>query len=321
MVDDLRRYRTDVEDSARWEQFVFRDGDIVISAPSKTGTTWTQMICALLIFGTPDLPAPLTTLSPWLDTFMRPVDEVIDRLEAQQHRRFVKTHTPLDGVPRDPRVTYLALCRDPRDVAVSLMYQGENLKRDVISRLVGEDAQQPQQPAASATAPMRERLRRWMTLPSSPTTTLDTLDGLCWQMSRAWERRDQPNVVLVHYSDLSADLDGQMRRLARLLEIDVPEPAWPGLVEAAGFDRMHQRAADLVPDERLGIMKDPQAFFRRGSTGGWEQWLTDEDVRIYDDRLAELVPPDLAAYMRHGAAADSSAQLRGIPAKATQPNR
>ncbi len=51
------RYQSALEDSARWDGFVFRPGDIVISAPSKAGTTWTQMICALLVFQTPELPA------------------------------------------------------------------------------------------------------------------------------------------------------------------------------------------------------------------------------------------------------------------------
>ena len=53
------RYRSPDEDSARWLEFEFRAGDIVISTRSKSGTTWMQMICALLVFQTPDLPAPL----------------------------------------------------------------------------------------------------------------------------------------------------------------------------------------------------------------------------------------------------------------------
>ena len=48
------RYQSPDEDSARWLGFPFRDGDIVISTRSKTGTTWVQMICALLIFGVPN---------------------------------------------------------------------------------------------------------------------------------------------------------------------------------------------------------------------------------------------------------------------------
>ena len=41
------RYRSLVADSARWDGFAFRTGDIVISTPTKCGTTWTpQMLCA-----------------------------------------------------------------------------------------------------------------------------------------------------------------------------------------------------------------------------------------------------------------------------------
>ncbi len=42
-------------DSRRWDGFEFRADDIVISTPPKCGTTWTQMITALLIFDTADL--------------------------------------------------------------------------------------------------------------------------------------------------------------------------------------------------------------------------------------------------------------------------
>ena len=55
-------YPSEDDDSARWLEFPFRRGDIVISARSKSGTTWMQMICALLVFQTTDLPRPLSVL-------------------------------------------------------------------------------------------------------------------------------------------------------------------------------------------------------------------------------------------------------------------
>src|SRR5260221_12941970 len=62
----LVRYQSLIADSARWEGFALREGDIIISTPPKCGTTWVQMICALLIFQTPDLPKPIDQISPWL---------------------------------------------------------------------------------------------------------------------------------------------------------------------------------------------------------------------------------------------------------------
>ena len=105
------RYVTSEEDSARWLTFPFRDGDVVISTRSKSGTTWMQQICLSLVLGTPDLPGTLAELSPWVDWLVEPYDAVLARLEAQTHRRVVKTHTPLDGVVLDPRATYVVVAR------------------------------------------------------------------------------------------------------------------------------------------------------------------------------------------------------------------
>ena len=86
-------------DSARWDGFEFRPSDVVISTPPKCGTTWTQMLCALLIFDGPDFPAPLSELSPWLDQTIRRLDDVRAMYGSQRHRRFIKTHLPIDGLP------------------------------------------------------------------------------------------------------------------------------------------------------------------------------------------------------------------------------
>jgi hypothetical protein len=62
----VRRYEGAVFDSSRWDGFELRPGDIIISTPPKCGTTWMQMICALVVLGEPELPLPLDTLSPWI---------------------------------------------------------------------------------------------------------------------------------------------------------------------------------------------------------------------------------------------------------------
>jgi len=92
------RYRSVVADSARWDGFRFRPGDIVISTPPKCGTTWMQRLVALLLFdGEP--PGPISSISPWLDMQLATTDDVFALLETQQHRRFIKSHTAFDGLP------------------------------------------------------------------------------------------------------------------------------------------------------------------------------------------------------------------------------
>ena len=116
----MRRYEGTVYDSNRWDGFELRPGDIIISSPPKCGTTWTQMICALLILQEPRAPAPAGHALA-VDRHGDPSPpEVFADLQAQTHRRFIKTHTPLDGIPNDPTVTYICVGRDPRDVALSM---------------------------------------------------------------------------------------------------------------------------------------------------------------------------------------------------------
>ena len=166
------------------------------------------MLCLLLIFQEPQLPDRLAMLSPWLDWLVTPRDELFARLAAQHHRRVIKTHTPLDGVPMDDRATYIVVARHPLDMAVSLYHQGDNIDRDRWRALTGQPAQLT---PASARPDLRDWLLGWIEQDADPREDLDSLPGVLLHLSDAWARRAQPNVILAHYADLSADLDAAMR--------------------------------------------------------------------------------------------------------------
>ncbi|MBV8464232.1 MAG: sulfotransferase domain-containing protein, partial [Acidimicrobiales bacterium] len=185
-----RNYKSHDDDNGRWIGFPFRDGDIVISSRSKTGTTWVQMICALLIFQTPELPGPLGSLSPWLDWRVVPVSEVYEQLAAQDHRRFIKTHTPLDGLPVDPRVTYIVPGRHPLDTAVSLYHHSANLDRERIRALTGHSGV----PDEQQRLPLHEWLVQWIDEDPDPAERLESLPGMVWHVRDAWNRRDTQDV-------------------------------------------------------------------------------------------------------------------------------
>jgi aryl sulfotransferase len=288
-----RRYVSPDEDSARWASFPFREGDIVISTRSKHGTTWMQMICALLVLRTPDLPEPLGEMSPWLDRLTAPEADLFADLAAQHHRRFLKTHTPLDGIPIEPEVTYIVVARHPLDAAVSLYHQGDNIDREVLRRLVGRA-----EPIAPPTPRpgLHDWLVEWIEEDPAPTESLDSLPGVMWHLTDAWSRRSEPNVLLVHYDDLQRDLDAAMRGLASRLAIEVDEAAWPALVRAASFSEMSARAEALLPD-RNGILRDPAAFFRRGTSGAGREVLTEPELARYDERARVLASPDLRGWL------------------------
>ena len=295
-------YHGGLTDSSRWQELQLRPDDIVISVPAKCGTTWMQMICALLIFQTPQLPAALTALSPWLDMHLRPIADVTRTLDAQQHRRFIKTHTPLDGLPQQPGVTYVVVGRDPRDVAVSLDHHLTNLDYQVIHRLLASSEEAPTGPPTKPERPasQRERVLRWIDDPRPATENPDSLRSLVHHLGQAWERRTETAVILLHHADLSRDLPGQMRRIADQLGIQVPRTRWPALVEAATFAAMRANAHHLAPDERLGLFTSNSAFFRSGQPGQWSEVLNDADLAAYHSLIQSLASPDFVDWVEHG---------------------
>ena len=307
MADALRRYRSVIADSARWEGFEFRGGDIVISTPPKCGTTWMQMMCALLIFQDPNLPCPLTELSPWMEVQTEPVERVLAALEAQPHRRFIKSHTPFDGLPHDERATYICVGRDPRDVAISWDNHFNNMSLEVViearALAVGLDDLAELMPDGS---PPRvedpvERFRQWIEDDPSSQENPSGLAGMLHHLSTFWDNRQTANVVLFHFEDLRADLSAEMRRLAAVLGIGIDEDRWPTLVSAATFERMRERAPQLAPQIKVaGFWNDTSRFFNQGSSGQWRSFMSAEDVERYHVRVRELATPELAAWVHTG---------------------
>jgi hypothetical protein len=292
-------YRSADEDSSRWAGFEARDGDIVISARSKHGTTWVQLICAMLAMQQAELPAPLSEISPWLDWLGEPQASVLDRLSRQQHRRVIKTHTPLDGLPLDSRVRYVVVARHPLDAAVSLYWQSQNINRERVSQITG----QPK--ARGAEGAIEDWLRDWIDDDGNPATSLDSLAGVMHHLSDAWNQRERTNVSLVHFYDLSTDPDRTMRTLAAYLDADIPEGTWTEIVHAASFDQMRLHADSMAPDTR-GILKDRTAFFRRAGFGeGW-RLLDPTHQRRYVERANNLGSEALSQWLNRPIAGTSA---------------
>jgi hypothetical protein len=300
-------------DNLRWDALELREGDIIISTPSKCGMTWMQRLVSLLVFDGPELPGPLSTVSPWLDQTIRPVEEVVAVLEAQNHRRFMKTHTPLDGLVLDDRVTYIGVGRDPRDAAVSVLFQTSNMDWDRL-RALSEAALAPQErlgPAGPASPIGRgpaEEFRDWMEGPAFPPPGvgfaspkgIGTLANVLYQFDKAWERRHLPNVAVFHYFDLQTDLVSELMRIAAVLGIDLTLDRARQLAPHALLDAMRSRASEIAPNTTDGIWHSDERFFRRGGSGEWQEHFGPLEYRRYNDRINQLAPPELLAWAHEG---------------------
>ena len=119
-----RHYSGIFTDSHNWDKFKHRPEDVFICVPPKSGTTWMQSICGLLIFGDPNAEISYPELSPWIDFRLssKSIEYRLAQISAQTHQRFIKTHSPLDGVPFFDNCIYLVIHRHPLDVHFSMRH-------------------------------------------------------------------------------------------------------------------------------------------------------------------------------------------------------
>ncbi|HEY0647024.1 sulfotransferase domain-containing protein [Phenylobacterium sp.] len=267
-------------DSTIWDRFRFRDDDVIVATYAKSGTTWTQQIVGQLVFGGAEDVA-IHALSPWLDLRVMPPD-TLEQLEAQTHRRIVKTHLPLDALTFSPKAKYLYVARDGRDVVWSL-YNHHSNGNELWYQLLNETPGRVGPPMPRPDPDIRRYFLHWLENDGQPFWSY-------WEnIATWWAYRDLPNVELVHFNALKADPEGEIRRIAAFLECDIPEDKWPTILEHCSFDYMKRNAANVAPLGGAIFEGGATTFINKGVNGRWRDVLTAEDCARYEAKaLAEL---------------------------------
>ncbi|MBV1876978.1 MAG: sulfotransferase domain-containing protein [Pseudomonadales bacterium] len=298
--ENTQHYSSFIMDSSRWQNFEPRADDIVICTPPKCGTTWMQMICALLIFQKITFDRPLSEYSPWLDMLIQPIDDVLNQLQSQTNRRFIKTHTPLDGLPYYDDLTYLCVARDPRDAFLSMQAHQRNINPEIMQKIVA-NISAPITPPAPQPEDLGERFRNWISASGKPGDANDAISSsVINYVQTFWQYRHLPNIHFFHYADLQSDLSSEMTRAANLLNIDIDPDHLPELVAAASFASMKGNADNIAPDAENGIWNNNAGFFNSGSSGQWQDVLSEEDIAVYHQQMATRLPPELAHWLEFG---------------------
>lgn len=303
-----REVRTPIMDHTRWDHLSVRPDDIVIATYPKVGTTWTQRIVDLLVFQDPS-PRPIMDTAVWLDSrIFGTLEEEIATLEAQRHRRFIKSHLPFDALPLYDTVKYIHVARDGRDAFMSwhnhvLGFTPETQQK-FVANIMGDPALHfllANGPPPPPPEDPHEFFQGWIAEaeadpPTGPGTQLSYFDF----ENTYWAERRRENLLFVHYNDLKADLAGEMARISAFLGIDTPAERLPELAAAASFESMKATGEALLP--RIGEHFDHGAerFLNKGVNGRWRDALTAEDLARYEAVFRRKVSPACAAWLEHG---------------------
>jgi aryl sulfotransferase len=279
-------------DSTIWDGFAFRDDDVVIATYGKSGTTWTQQIVGQLIHGG-DADVDVPGLSPWMDLRFPPKEVKLAAVEAQTGRRFLKTHLPVDALVFSPQAKYLYIGRDGRDVVWS-MYNHHARANEAWYAALNEPPGRVGPPIGPPPADIRAYFNDWLDGDGYPFWPF-------WEnVASWWAVRHLPNVMLVHFADLKADMEGQIRRIAGFLGVDVADDSWPAILEHCSFDYMKRNAARSAPLGGAFWEGGAETFIHKGTNGRWRDVLGAEEIRKYEQVALQKLGHEAAAWLADG---------------------
>lgn len=280
-------------DSTIWDDIQFRDDDIIIGTYAKSGTTWMQQIVSQLLFDG-DESLPVAEMSPWVDLRVPPKEVKLPMIEAQTHRRFLKTHLPVDALVFSEKAKYIYIGRDGRDVVWSLYNHHLNANEawyDALNNTPGRVGP----PIGPPPATTLEYFENWLDNDGAPFWSF-------WENARSWwDVRTLPNVHLVHFADLKADMEGQIRQIADFIDIPVDDASMDRVLEHCSFDYMKANAAQSVPLGGSFWEGGAKTFIHKGNNGRWKDILPQPVSDRYEKMAVTELGQDCANWLKSGA--------------------
>jgi aryl sulfotransferase len=286
-----REFQDHHMDSRRWNGFAFRDTDIVIATYPKSGTTWGQQIVAQLLFHGAE-GIKIRQLSSWIEQRVARPDRAAI-LAAQTHRRFLKTHLPVDALVFSPKAKYIYIGRDGRDVAWSLFNHYAGVSEEYL-KVFNDTPGRVGPPLERMTGNVHEFYSSWFSGNGYATLSL-------WENVRSWWNiRDLPNVKLFHFNDMKADLAGSIRRIAAFLDIKIESSTFPKIVEHCSFDYMKAHAEFVVPVADKMWKGGAKTFIHKGTNGRWRDTLSAVEIAAYETKANAELGTACAKWLANG---------------------
>eukprot|EP00795_Rhopilema_esculentum_P001673 gene1673-16148_t len=108
----------------------------------------------------------------------------------------------------------------------------------------------------------------------------------------AWKRRNHPNVCLLFFEELKADLAGNVRKVAEFLGKEITEEQVGILVDHLSFKKMKEnKSLNLEAFQDGKTMKKEGSFIRKGEVGDWKNYFTEEMNKRMDEAIEKYFKP------------------------------
>ena len=233
--------------------------DVVVATYPKSGTNWMLQVAHQVATQGAGTFEHVHDVVPWPDGPPFSPDVALPEAPGLGPAgvRVVKTHLPVAGsagsggsnhapsVPYRPQARYLVVVRDPKDVAVSSYHFARDL-------MLG--------PLTPSVATWVDLLCSDVGVPLGPVGPWPAhTDG--W-----WRLRERPNILVVTFAEMKADLAGVVRRVAALMDVELDPAQHAAVVEHSSFTWMR------AIDERFYPRGGPDLPWRSGAGRMMRRW-------------------------------------------------
>jgi hypothetical protein len=279
------------------QEVAWRDGDVVISVPVKSGTTWMMNIVHQLRSGGDADFADVYAEVRWLEFVPSPDaarDDLLAAFEQMPHdrRRAFKSHSAPPDLPyiaagTGPDVRYVVVMRNPDEAVASM--------RPFIAGHTDAWFDLWQIPKDEIVGP---DLAAFVEMLASPMTNAIFGFAASW-----WPLRGKDNVLFVHFNDLKREPEATVRGVADFLGFQVGADAWPEIFEFTSFPWMKAHE-DKFEGRSISTVRllDPGAMIRKGQIGASaDDGVTPEmSAMIRDLGRQVLSDPQALEWCYHG---------------------
>ena len=278
-----------------WNHLKNLNDDVIIASTIKSGTTWLQQIVAQIIFES-KFNQNLNETSLWIDTLRDFTEnELLDKIGKQNHRKFLKTHSPASVVYKNnSNLKYLFITRDFRDVVWSFFNHFVNSKYKILDK--------------SNTNSITKKLRESSDPYEFWNIIMDNQDifykcksyKIIWSYFdtiKTWlQVKDNDNVLILHFNDLKKNLKGNIINISKFLGYNYDDEIINKIHYKCTFEYMKNNSTKCVPF----AFKNSKNFINKGTNKRWKDKLSEEDLDKYKKLITSFFEDQVVEWIENG---------------------
>nr|CAB3266697.1 sulfotransferase family cytosolic 1B member 1 [Phallusia mammillata] len=260
-----------------YDEWSFREGDVLLGSFPKTGTNWTLDIIRRLLYDESSYNLcknlPLSTLI--LEAGSPLKFSVLDKLPLK--RRLMGTHLPAELLNlkklKESKAKLIYVYRNPKDQLVSWFHFIQKIPH-LVNHPLGHMINQ------GFNNFFEHALKGDLPIGTKPG------EGYANHLFSFYEHKNDGNVLLLCFEDLKKDFRGQVEQVAKFLDIEITNDRILEVEKLCSFQTMKE---NIDTNKNQQLQEFQTANMRKGDVGSWEEVLTDEQSKLVDEKFNQVL--------------------------------